>query len=367
MFSAGRTFRNLHIGFPEVLIVVESGRRLPELTEAAVAVYRRALAAGPLDKESVNATCIDGVAAEDVEPAIQTLIELSLLSADPDTGALVPLNPGRATGIAVNEFEARLADEEVRLARERASAAALRHALAALGTEYFRLRADDDGPIQLLESGHAVRRLLEEHSIACRQDVATCQPGGPRPAAELIDAHHRDLELVRRGVRFRTLYQHSARFDGPTIDYAATLLADGGQIRTSTTLPPRMIIIDDVAFLSRGSGLPGAVMVREPSLVAFLRSVFDTAWEDSFPFQTGAKPSAIAIDAAQDKLLSLLGEGFKVAAIAKRLGVSERTCQSYLKVLFRRLGVVDRFQAGAVAQYLGLIDLSHRHGTSPRE
>ncbi|MBC3840412.1 hypothetical protein GXW82_09830 [Streptacidiphilus sp. 4-A2] len=120
-----------------------------------------------------------------------------------------------------------------------------------------------------------------------------CQPGGGRPPGALADALPRDLDLLRRGITLRSLYQHTARFHAATQSYAETVLAAGSQIRTVADLPGQMIIIDrQTAFLPHRKFRSGAIIVREPSILDHLCSTFEQAWNLGTPYQTGPSASA---------------------------------------------------------------------------
>jgi len=329
------------------------------LSSDAVSVYRHVMRSGPLSETQLCAAEIPGATDGSIESAICDLLDLCLLDRESGTGMLRVRNPSWAAAISFHTFEAEALREAAELDRRRAALNDLGHRIHELSGEYFRALAKrGNGIVTVIESGHDVRTTLDDYASTCQSEVAACQPGGPRPNNILADARTRDEILLGRGVRLRSLYQHSARFDGPTIDYVQTMAAAGAQFRTATTLPPRMIVIDSAtAFLPLHDHPTGAVVVHDTSIVSFLTAVFDAAWEDSFTFQTGSVASSITLDATQQKLLLLLADGLTVAAIASRLGVAERTCQAYIKVLFARLGVTDRFQAGAMAQALGLVDI----------
>lgn len=332
---------------------------LPILHESSIAVYHHVVRTGPISETELRAADLGGATPESIGAAIRNLLDINLIHRETGTDLLRARNPAWAAAIAYHTFDAQLLSDAAELDRRRAALNALSRSVLELGGDYFRIRAESlSDVVTVIESGHAVRAALDDYTSTCRFEVAACQPGGPRPHDVLAEARIRDESLLRRGIKLRSLYQHSARFDGPTIDYATAMTKAGAQIRTATTLPPRMIIIDGVtAFLPLHDHPTGAALVHDPSVASFLTAVFDGAWEDSFPFQTGTTASSVTLDATQQKLVLLLAEGLTVASIASRLGVAERTCQAYIKALFSRLGVNDRFQAGAMAQALGLVDI----------
>ena len=54
----------------------------------------------------------------------------------------------------------------------------------------------------------------------------------------------RDIEMLERGVKMRTLYQHSARRSSVTHKYVAAVTSRGAEVRTLDEFFNRMIVID---------------------------------------------------------------------------------------------------------------------------
>ncbi|WP_328765062.1 hypothetical protein [Streptomyces sp. NBC_00272] len=90
----------------------------------------------------------------------------------------------------------------------------------------------------------AVRTLLTEVIDSCRSEVLVSKHGGSFPVAALREALPRDLALLERGIRMRSLYQHATRFDQPTRTHAEQLGAAGAEIHTLPEVLPQMIVVD---------------------------------------------------------------------------------------------------------------------------
>jgi DNA-binding CsgD family transcriptional regulator len=161
----------------------------------------------------------------------------------------------------------------------------------------------------------------------------------------LEQALSRDLTMLRRGVRMRTLYQHSARHHGPTRDYVQRVTEYGAQVRTCPELFGRLVAFDRaVAFIPHHSMPGGAAVVRDTSTLSFLQRAFDLAWDLATPFAGSMdKP---ALGELQHSILRLLAEGTRDETIARRLGISLRTCRKHVAEIFEQLGAQSRFQAG---------------------
>ena len=63
-----------------------------------------------------------------------------------------------------------------------------------------------------------------------------------------------------------------------------------------------------------------------------------------------ARPEEITFTAREQEVLEMLRAGLPNRAIARRLGITERTVKAHLTSIFHRLGVADRTQAALWAQ-----------------
>lgn len=221
---------------------------------------------------------------------------------------------------------------------------------AALREVYDAAAADEQGgdPDFLLLDAADVNVMLDKAATDCESDLLTAQPGGPRPVEVLNEALARDSELLARGVRMRTIYQHSARFSPATESYAERLNQAGAEIRTLNTLFPRLIVFDHrTAFIQAGDG-SAALLVRHPEVVAFMVSTFEAAWRTAIPFASAyeSRRQKLIVSDMQRAIARLLLREDKDAAIARHLGISERTCRQHIAKLMAQLGARNRTHLG---------------------
>ncbi|WP_424217584.1 LuxR C-terminal-related transcriptional regulator (plasmid) [Streptomyces sp. BI20] len=248
-----------------------------------------------------------------------------------------------------------------------ASASLLAGAEADLRTrlaEIERVRAEISGLTPLYERGRSRRpaesvqevldlsamvELIDVLTLRCRSEVLTCQPGGPRAPHLLEQAFARDLAMIRRGVVMRTLYQHTARRHPPTREYVRRVTAAGGEVRTLTALFGQLLAFDrETVVIPHHAAYDGAVVIRDPSTVAYLCGVFDHSWTLAAPYEVtvGGAP----LDEIKEAIIRLLSEGMKDEMIARRLGMSLRTCRKHIAEVMEVLGANSRFQAGYLAR-----------------
>ncbi|MEZ0111174.1 DNA-binding CsgD family transcriptional regulator [Catenulispora sp. EB89] len=320
----------------------------PEIGEREMALYRLFLRKGRLTVD--EAVCELGLAGEDATRSVEVLIDLHLLRAEPepvgaDTApAYLPVPPSIAAAYRVAPVEAdlrrRLADAE----RARAQLLILDEVYAAGRPSAGSHRLDE-----ILDLA-TVLDLIERLAVGCRTEVMTVQPGGPREPDQLEQAITRDLAMIGRGVRMRTLYQHTARLHQPTQEYVARITAAGAEVRTRTDLSGRMLVFDrEVAILPHRLSLDGAIVVREPSMVFYFCGLFDQSWSFADTF-VPLRQWDSALDDVKQAVVRLLAEGMKDEMIARRLGMSLRTCRKHIAELLEGLGAASRFQAGYLAR-----------------
>ncbi|MEU3315263.1 helix-turn-helix transcriptional regulator [Streptomyces sp. NPDC006687] len=205
------------------------------------------------------------------------------------------------------------------------------------------------GRLELVTDLGAVRGLIAELAAGCERELLTSQPGGGRPQEALEEAVGRDESLLARGVRMRTIYQHTARYSRPTAAYVERVTALGARVRTVDDGLMRMLIFDGHTGLMPVPDRQGAALVvREPSVVHFMTSAFERSWLQARPFPTTVSPEAAKSlsDELRRTIVLLLSEGLEDKAIARRLGMSERTCQRHIAEIMRAIGAKSRFQAG---------------------
>ena len=181
-----------------------------------------------------------------------------------------------------------------------------------------------------------------------RTELLTAQPHGRRPANTLAEAENRDVKALDRGVKMRTLYQHSARHSPATREYVADIVARGADVRTLDEFFRRLIVIDrQVAVVPASDNHHVAIAIHDASLIAYLVDIFERSWERAQPFNLSGNQAERAIaEDVRAMTIRLLVEGHSDPASAKRLGVSTRTYAGYIAALKEEYGVQTRFQLG---------------------
>jgi hypothetical protein len=315
-------------------------------------VYERVLDGTPFDVPELAAEL--GVTDSDVTGSLARLLGLGLLhQEDPDCHRYAPVGPESAALLTLLPLETELRKQTELIAharRDLESLAPVYHNSLA-----WRQRAKG---VQVLTELQDVRNVLAERAANCQEEVLTAQPGGGRRTEVLEEAIERDEAMLGRGVRMRTLYQHSARFSLPTAAYVERITHKGGEVRTASAEFMRLIVFDRrVAVISHAGNNLGAVLIEEPSVVNFAVQAFEHVWFNADPFEvdTSRERMEVLSEDVDKALLRLLASGMDDAAIARRLGVSLRTCQRRVSRILDGLGARSRFQAGYLIHKHGLL------------
>ncbi|MEU6381193.1 LuxR C-terminal-related transcriptional regulator [Streptomyces sp. NPDC046909] len=336
---------------------------VPELDELAVAVYREILKDGRYDDE--DCAKAQDVPVEQVRGASALLESLKVIEPVAGReGEWRAVHPELAAGNAI-------ATMETHSRRLAARAERLRAQIRLLTPVYTHGRHPDEGPaVETVIDPDTVHELIASEAEKCTEEVLSLQPGGGRPVPRLAQAQARDLALLRRGVRLRSVYQHASRYDLPTAGYVDTLSAIGGEFRTVEELPDRMLVFDRrTCFLPirptaddrpEDDPIPpggqAAAVIRQPSVVAFLVGMFSIIWDQAQPFEPSTPQPEHISEQVKLAILRIMATGAKDEVVARRLGFSVRTCRRHISDLMQSLGADSRFQAGVVAQSLGLVN-----------
>ncbi|MFJ7016452.1 helix-turn-helix transcriptional regulator [Streptomyces albogriseolus] len=309
-----------------------------ELCEAGSRLYGDALRAGRIPRA-------------DVEPA-PCLMELALLHPDPDDpNWLRPVSPAVALAQRLNPLEREITERR-RMSIELADAFEPFMALSAQATMSTE-------SMTVLEGFDRINAALDLATSQCRSEMLTVQPGGRRLEHTLAQALERDRQMTERGVRIRTLYQHTARHSPETLAYVARFDTAKVEYRTIDELVERLIICDEtVAFIPIREDRQVALELRHPGLVRYLIKVFEFMWTRAVSLDAGApyEPAPDGLTEVQHSIAKLLVEGHVDEAIARRLGMNVRTCRAHIAKLAATLGSGSRAQLGYLIAQSGILD-----------
>ncbi|WP_240109154.1 helix-turn-helix transcriptional regulator [Streptomyces sp. MUM 203J] len=310
-----------------------------EPCEAGRHLYAAALRAGRIARSEVDAA--------------PCLIDLALLHPDPDDPDwLRPVPPSIALNQLIHPIE-----REIQQRRQRALS------LADAFEPFMTITAASPPATQainVLEGLAVINAELDRVMDECALELLTIQPGSGRKPESVKAALRRVEPLLDRGVRMRTLYQHTARHHSATMGYVERIMPYGLEVRTLEEIIDRLIIVDrKVAFIPARSDRRVALELRHEGLVQYLVGVFEQFWLHGIPWEAEVvtyAPAVNGVSGIQRSIAKLLVEGHVDEAIARRLGMNVRTCRAHIAKLASALGSGSRAQLGYLIARSGILD-----------
>lgn len=262
----------------------------------------------------------------------------------------VPVEPARAIDNALIVRQRQLLGEYQLMVR-------LRDEMTALQQMYQSASppaAEVDELVRVMTDRAEIGALSVELALSARTDVMSLEtehfsrPPDPRSARAL------PAEVVARGVRFRNVYSRAALEVAGAREMLQLSVEAGWSCRVHPELPMKMVLVDDrAALLPLGpTGMEGALLVRAPVIVAALRGYFELLWAASVPVEGATAKLA----PEQDHVLRLVLTGMTDSAIARHLGISERTVRRHVVALQETLRASNRVTLAAAAVREGWVD-----------
>ncbi|MFE0426236.1 helix-turn-helix transcriptional regulator [Streptomyces sp. NPDC058953] len=314
-----------------------------KLCEAGKSLYITALRTGRLSRLEAEST--------------PCLYDLALLDPDPyDAQWLRPVAPTTALAQLIHPIEREIQDRRRRTV-------ALTDALEPFLSITAQSSSVPDG-ITVLEGLNRINATLDQVTADCTEELLTVQPGSGRQPHSLEKALRRVQPLIERGVRMRTLYQHTARHHPATLSYMEKVGPSGVEVRTLEEIIDRLIIVDrKVAFIPASSDRLFALELRHKGIVDYLVGVFEQFWLHGLPWDEPISygPDLNGVTGVQRSIAKLLVEGHVDEAIARRLGMNVRTCRAHIAKLGSSLGSGSRTQLGFLIAQSGIL----AHETQP--
>ncbi|MFG2873554.1 hypothetical protein ACGFYU_00730 [Streptomyces sp. NPDC048337] len=207
--------------------------------------------------------------------------------------------------------------------------------------------------IERLASLDDANRLLTTLVSGTQCSVWSAHPRG-RPVWSLETSLSRELELLRQGRQFRTIYPSSARRRDAESKWASAMSAEGAEVRTRVPDFVRMVIIDGRTAVVADPADPegtttSAYCITHPVVVSIMVAVYEQLWARSEPWKGGRvpEPAGAAVTTPQTRALyRMLRAGKGRPEIARRLKISERTVTTLLNRLYEATGTDNLLALG---------------------
>jgi hypothetical protein len=230
------------------------------------------------------------------------------------------------------------------LLREQEALESARQLVAELSEEYrsSTRRHSVEHLVEVVVGGRVLRERIREMQDSARAEILWfCRAN---PLAMDGPANAEEPAALRRGVRYRAIYERALLEQPGELASIVETVEMGEQARTLPTLPVRLAIADRALAIcplvpdsALGIGEPSAALIRPGELLDAMVALFESYWERATPL--------LAEDGAEEPdklLLSLLVAGMPDKSIATHLGVSKRTVQRRLDRMMAAAGVDTR-------------------------
>lgn len=319
--------------------------------EATFAVYHALLSHPDSTPEQIAA--LVNCSVPEVEELMATLRKLELLVptwTNPESEHAVHPRVG-LTGLAE-----RRRTELTKLLGELKEAEASAEVVAEQYNELLTARSSGD--VEVIKGRENASRRIEELASKARETFWGLVPAHVDDVVQPADQSP-DFGLLGRGLRMRTIYLQSMTASKQALDYAATIHRLGGEVRSTPTLPMRLLILDhEIAIMPMDPNSPtaGAVIHRTPAVVSVALALFDAYWaRASEMFDPDDRDDDTPLTPHEAEVLRLLAGGAKDEQVARLLGISLRTARRITANLSERLDAASRFELGVAAAKRGWV------------
>jgi len=322
----------------------------PAHDEHVTAVYRYAVANGITDLTLPAAEL--GLPVDQVGHAVDELVRHRLLRKDhADPRRLLAVDPEVAAMALVSPMEREIYQRRELIAQVRQRTEMFR-------SDYSRAAQQAAaGPATRVTGAPEVRGYLKVTSDSCQREVMMLQ-AGKQDTEEFDDFLQVCLQLLERGVTVRIVCQHRSRADLTTRMKIKRVADAGAQVRTASHIPRTAVVFDRslAVLLGAEQGDVTAAQVADEHMVEFLVDVFDHLWDGASPVDTHETGYAEVAGDLQQTIAGLMAKGYTDEVLARKLGMSVRTCRRHIAALMRELDAVSRFQAGVRAGRRQLVE-----------
>ncbi|MFC5265249.1 helix-turn-helix domain-containing protein [Kribbella qitaiheensis] len=210
---------------------------------------------------------------------------------------------------------------------------------AAVLTEEFRSKREA-GPFTVIRGQQAMAQRFYQAQQTAQSEVLVLDkspfvvlPIKPRRAC---------------GVTYRTIYDMASLVE--PVELAAARTA-GPSCRMLGGVPLKLVVADRrTGLVQTGQEL---VEIGPSSLLDALLRLFELLWQQAISLSPSSSEGPLSFEDQQ--LLALAAVGLTDQAIARRLGVAQRTVERRMQRILKALDATTRFQAGLRAGQRGLL------------
>jgi HTH-type transcriptional regulator, sugar sensing transcriptional regulator len=248
------------------------------LSPAEAHVYLAVLVHGPLAAPAIASQT--GVARTSVYPTLCSLAEKGLIEGGLGHGS-------KFTAVAPEDaLHALVAREEQTLAERQQIARELAETLAPLAAD-----ADSalDDSVQVIRTPHLIVERYQRLQLEATRLVEVIIKA---PIFLPSSSNPTQRKVMRRGVRYKSLYERAVMDDPKVERFLPLWIAEGEEARAyDGELPYKLAVFDQeivLVALARGGGPPAAMLVRNAPFARSMSILFEFFWNQSVPLSAAA-------------------------------------------------------------------------------
>lgn len=210
---------------------------------------------------------------------------------------------------------------------------------AAVLTEEFRSKREA-GPFTVIRGQQAMAQRFYQAQQTAQSEVLVLD----KPPFVVLPIEPRRA----CGVTYRTIYDMASLVEPAELAAARTA---GPSCRMLRGVPLKLVVADRrTGLVQTGQEL---IEIGPSSLLDALLRLFELLWQQATSLSPSSSEGPLSFEDQQ--LLALAAAGLTDQAIARRLGVAQRTVERRMQRILKALDATTRFQAGLRAGQRGLL------------
>lgn len=210
---------------------------------------------------------------------------------------------------------------------------------AAILTDEFRSRREA-GPFTVIRGQQAMAQRFYQAQQTAQSEVLVLD----KPPYVVLPIEPRRAY----GVTYRTIYDMASLVEPAEIAAARTAVPSCRMLRE---VPLKLVLADRrTGLVQTGQEL---IEIGPSSLLDALLRLFELLWQQATSLSPSSSEGPLSFEDQQ--LLALAAAGLTDQAIARRVGVAQRTVERRMQRILKALDATTRFQAGLRAGQRGLL------------
>lgn len=212
--------------------------------------------------------------------------------------------------------------------------------------------------VEMVHGREAFVQRFQQLQQRASREVAVLNK--PPYVTQFAEQEGTERRLLAGGVVVRGVYERQALEEVGGYERVTRLLSEGEQARVLPSVPMKLAIADrSLALVPLHASDPvtnPSALVYPSSLLDALCLLFDLLWAQAAPIGAGPTGAGGRLTDRDRAVIQLLQSGCTDQAIARQLGITERTVTRQVRRLMDLTGTETRFQLGWRAAQVGWLE-----------